>query len=300
MTEKPGHDIATVNPVPAPREVLEKSGLLPGFSAKSIQPRKLWLGVSVALLAFVVMGAFFAARAKQAQMLADKQWNDLQARGILRVGIDPGWQPFSFYDATGWQGLDADLTREIARRMNLRIQATPVGYDSLYDALHLWQVDVDVSAVVADPSRGDEYAFSEPYIDAGLYLVSPLDNNIRSVNDLSNKQVAVALGSDADRVARYWARRLANVARTSTNDDAGAIAKVQTRQADAAIVPWLTVARLRVQGVQWRYISISAQPYTIAVRRDNSTLLIALNQTLDQMRADGTLDAIVARWSKGK
>src|SRR5450759_2416327 len=103
MSEKPGHDKTNVSPVSAPRTVLEKSGLFSRFGAKSVQPRKLWLGVCGALLAIVVMGAFFAVRAMQAQTLADKQWNDLQTRGILRVGIDPGWQPFSFYDATGWQ-----------------------------------------------------------------------------------------------------------------------------------------------------------------------------------------------------
>ena len=245
----------------------------------------------------LIVGAFAVVRLVQAQALADKQWNDLYERGVLRVGIDPGWQPFSFYDATGWQGLDADITREIARRMNLQVQTTPVGYDSMYDALHLWQMDIDVSAVVVDSSHGDEYTFSDSYFDAGLFLISPQGSPIHAVNDLSNQRVSVALGSDADRSARYWARRLVNVTRVDVDDDAGAIAKVQSGEADAAIVPGLTAARLNMQGAKWQSVSISAQPYAIALRRDNPHLLAELNRILAQMRADGTLEAIVARWA---
>ncbi len=254
-----------------------------------------WAALGALLV--LIAGAFALVRVVQTQALADKQWNDLYERGVLRVGIDPGWQPFSFYDATGWQGLDADLTREIARRMNLQIQTTPVGYDSMYDALHLWQVDVDISAVVVDPSHGDEYTFSDSYFDAGLFLITPQGSPIHAVNDLSNRRVAVALGSDADRSARYWARRVANVTRVDAGDDAGAIAKVQAGAADAAIVPGLVAARLKGQGAKWQSVSISAQPYAIALRRDNPRLLAELNRTLAQMRADGSLDAIVARWA---
>jgi ABC-type amino acid transport substrate-binding protein len=284
-------------------------GQKPGFSTKPgsffhwhviLVGRRipLWGGL-IALLVGAI-GLLLGVQKMQAQALADKQWNDLYARGVLRIGIDPGWQPFSFYDASGWQGLDADLTREIARRLNLQVQTIPVGYDSMYDALHLWQVDIDVSAVVVDASHGDEYAFSDSYFDAGLFLVSPANSPIRTVDDLANRRVAVALGSDADRSARYWERRLVNLTRVSTADDASAIGMLQTGRADAAIVPGLTAARLTAQGDMWQCSSISAQPYAIALRRDNARLLAALNQTLAQMRADGTLQAIVTRWAGAK
>ena len=245
--------------------------------------------------------AVVVINAAQAQSLADKQWDDLYARGALRVGIDPGWQPFSFYDATGWQGLDADLARDIARRMNLQVQTNPVGYDSMYDALHLWQVDVVVSAVVVDPSRTAEYAYSHSYFDAGLHLVTLPGSPVRAVNDLPNKRVAVALGSEADREARYWVRRMENLTRVVVGDEESALAAVKSGEVDAAILEGLTAARLggqtAAQVAQWQMESIAPQPYAIVVRRDNPRLLAAVNQALDQMRADGTLESIVKRWT---
>jgi ABC-type amino acid transport substrate-binding protein len=259
--------------------------------------RKLRLPVLIALALLMAGSGFVIVRAVQAKMLADQQWRDLYSRGVLRVGIDPGWQPFSFYTDSGWQGLDADLTREIVRRMNLQVQTIPVGYDSMYDALHLWQVDIDVSAVVVDASHGDEYAFTDSYFDAGLFLISSPGSAIRTIDDIANRRVAVALGSDADRSARYWARRLANVTRVEVADNAVVIEKLKAGDADAAIVPGLTAEKLRAQGEGWHIISLSKQPYAIALRSDNPLLREKLNETLAQMHADGTLDAIVARWA---
>src|SRR4029450_981381 len=99
-------------------------------------------------------------------------------------------QPFSFYGSTGWEGLDADLTREIARRMNLQVQSTPVGYDSMYDARHLWQGGLVVSAVVVDPSRAADVAYTQPYFDAGLRLVATTSSGIHTMNDLGRKRIA--------------------------------------------------------------------------------------------------------------
>ncbi len=238
-------------------------------------------------------------QAEQAQALANKQWSDLHQRGVLRVGIDPGSQPFSFYSQNGWEGLDADLTGEIAHRMGLRVQTDPVGYDSMYDALHLWQVDIVVSAVVADPSRTSEFAYTESYFDAGPRLVSLSTSEIRSINDLANKRIAVALGSNADRLARYWERRLVNVSLNEVNDEASSIDEVRKGEAQATIVNVLAASKLDTR-TGWRVVSIAPQPYVIALRRDNPRLLAAINSILNSMRADGTLQAIVARWTDGQ
>jgi polar amino acid transport system substrate-binding protein len=247
------------------------------------------------LLGAIVFGEW---RSVQARNLADKQWNDLSTRGALRVGIDPGWQPFSFYSQDGWHGLDADVTREIARRLNLQVQTDPVGYDSMYDALHLWQVDMGISALVVDPSRTSEFAYSDSYFDAGLRLVSPQAGvgGIHSIKDLAGKRLAVTLGSDADRTARYWARRLGNVRLVEVAAEKDVITAVTGGSADAAIVEALTAVGLKQQNTGWQVVSIAPQTYAIAVRRDNPRLLAAINEVLTSMRADGTLDAIIARW----
>jgi ABC-type amino acid transport substrate-binding protein len=215
----------------------------------------------------------------------------------LRAAVDPGWQPFSFFDAAGWQGLDADLTREVARRLGLQVQPDPVGYDALYDALLLKRADAAVSAVVVDPSRLAEVAYSASYFDAGVQLVSGRGTGIRAPADLAGRRLAVALGSEADRVARYWERRLPRLQRVALADDQAAFQAVSEGRADAAMLDALSAARWAGQEA-FVTISVDPRPYAFAVRRDNPRLLEALDQAIAAARADGTLDRLIDRWIK--
>ncbi len=232
------------------------------------------------------------------EQIAIGQWDDIKVRGALRVAMDPGWRPFSFFDDAGWQGLDADLTREIARRLHLAVQPDPVGYDAIYDALHLQRDDIAVSALVIDPARTATIAYSVAYFDAGIHMVVFGNPTVRHPRDLEGRRVAVALGSDADRLARYWERRVANLSRVTTEDEAGAVALARAGRADAALVEAWTALRATSDLADDAFTRVSVEPrlYAIAVRRDNTRLLAALNATLSDMRADGTLRALIDRW----
>lgn len=260
------------------------------------QTRRL-VPVLAACCALAALIPFVVSRLREAQT-ADAQWDELQARGALRVAMDAGWRPFSFFDDAGWQGLDADLTRELARRLGLVTQPDPVGYDALYDALHLKRGDVAVSAVVVDPARMATIAYTDPYFDAGVHMVVFGNPAIRHPRDLEGRRVAVALGSEADRVARYWERRVAGLRRVTTDDEAGAVALAREGRADAALVEaWTALRETRgLAGADAALISVEPRLYAIAVRADNTRLLAALNAALAAMRADGTLDALIDRW----
>ncbi len=258
--------------------------------------RKIVLALTVCCALAVAIPAA-VSRLRETQ-IADAQWEELKARGALRVAMDPGWRPFSFFDDAGWQGLDAELTREIARRLQLAVQPDPVGYDALYDALHLKRDDIAVSAVVVDPARTATIAYSAAYFDAGIHLVVFANPAIRHPRDLEGRRVAVALGSEADRVARYWERRLARLSRITTEDDAGAVAAAREGRVDAALVEaWAALRETRdLAGDDVALISIEPRLYAIAVRSDNTSLLAALNAALSDMRADGALRSIIDRW----
>ncbi|HEY3290671.1 MAG TPA: transporter substrate-binding domain-containing protein, partial [Anaerolineae bacterium] len=160
----------------------------------------------------------FGIKALGQNQTAKQHWNDVLTRQTVIVGIDPGEQPYSFYSESGWDGLDADICREAASRLNLKIQAIPVGYDSLYDSLRLAQVDMVMSAISADPTRMTDYTYSESYYDAGLRAVSVIKQDVKSIDDLAGKRVLVVLGSDTDRSMRYWQRRLTDVTIIEVND----------------------------------------------------------------------------------
>lgn len=246
-------------------------------------------------------------------VVAEHRWQALRQRGVLRIGIDPGVRPFSFYDRQGWAGLDATVAREIAARLNLRLEPIPVGYDGFYDALTMQQADVIMSALVADPTKTAEFAYSQPYFDGGLWLVISGQTDAQRLRsgasvELQGRCVAVARGSDADRLARWLERRTPGMTRRVVQDDHAALAEIRIGSCEGALVEWQAALKTgcstnspvpnpdnRMPNLARDYACLSLRPraFVIATTRDNSRLLAEINAALDAMTADGTLNAII-------
>jgi ABC-type amino acid transport substrate-binding protein len=252
---------------------------------------------TVAVLALVSVILATAIPVVQMRQLVNRQWSDLNTRGVLRIGIDPGFQPFSFYGDHGWDGIDADIGHEIAQRLHLQVQSIPVGYDSLYDALHLWQVDIVLAEVIVDPARTTDYTYTDAYFDAGMKMVTRQPMVISSVDGLAGKRVAAVLGTDADRAVRYWERRLPNVTRVAVTSITDAAALLNEGKVDVVVMDSLEAMGMGAQNGDLSAAPLNNQSYAIALRRDNPILLYRLNQTLAEMQRDGTLYSILTRWS---
>ena len=273
--------------------------------------RRLALLILVGLA--LVLGASLGIARQRAEAEADRRWGLVQARGGLRVGIDPSDRLFSYFTAEGWQGFDADLSRELARRLGLQLWVEPVGYDGFYDALRVDRIDVAISARAADPAQSTDIAFSvavdtagnvafsASYFEAGLTLVSRCDSPRDTPTCLRRTRLAVALGGGADRLARRWVAATAGLERVPVANDIDAL-KALEDSADAALVdPVAAWSALRARDADPSHKTFVVEPngFVIAVRRDDAVTLSRVNAALAAMRTDGTLDRLAEKWLGG-
>jgi ABC-type amino acid transport substrate-binding protein len=285
----------------------------------------------------------------------DDTWDRVHETGILRVGMDASFPPFETIAPDGTLvGFDVDLARELTQRMAPAVSAAkgsaaegpappaPSGgegsvaegievqfvanlpYDGLYDALAVGRVDVVISALVVNPARMADFAYSTPYFDAGQVLVvravgtgieeqgpEPVEGACpepaEGMTDLGGRTLAVEFGTQGDLEARKWARRLADLTVVPYQTAADALAAVTTGEADAALVDHVsalavTAETLRVsedpKGFELVIVGdpIVEEPYAVAVHRGSPHLLRAINRALADMQADGSLERLVAKW----
>ncbi len=248
----------------------------------------------------------------------DTTWQRVEEHGVIRVGMDPNWVPFEFVDGSGQlSGFDVELARELGKRLGIIVHITNFSFDGLYDALTAGQADMVISAMVVDMGRSADFAFSTPYFDAGqVVVVGPDGDDIEGMRDLSRRVLAVELGSNADIVARRWARRLADLTLLHTDSTAGALAAVVDGQADAALTDRGTALIALKADVQQRKTQTQAsqddqqietnlriigepvtdEQYAIIVRKESKGLLGAVNAALGEMRRDGTLEEMERKW----
>jgi glutamine transport system substrate-binding protein len=245
----------------------------------------------------------------------DLTWQRIQDQGSLRVAVDPNWVPFEYIDGSGQlAGFDVDLAYELGRRMGLDVDLiTGLSFDGLFDGLAAGQADAIISAVVVDMGRSADFSYSTPYFDAGQVLVvGPRKPDIDNIEDLSGGALAVELGSEGDRIARHWARRLIDLSIWHTDSSDEAVAALREKRADAALLDRAT-ALILLRADQERNVSngeqmtesselripgdpLTGEQYAVVVRREDKALLRAINDVLAQMRRDGTLEVLERKW----
>ncbi|MCL4266165.1 MAG: ABC transporter substrate-binding protein [Anaerolineae bacterium] len=226
-------------------------------------------------------------------------WQRVQETGVLKVGLDPTYPPFEAADANGVFGLDIDLANALAADLGLQTEFVLFGYDGLYDALATGQVDVLISALVIAPERMKDFAYSEPYFNAGEILIVRQDEAaITEMVDLDGRTLAVELGALGHVEATTWARELADLTVVSYPTADEAMTAVVTGAAEAALVDAIS-GRLFLRetpGLKRTTNPITVEPFAIVTRIGDRRLLTQLNESLARLQTIGKLDEIITHW----
>ncbi len=263
--------------------------------------RKKWrvaVGVGLATSLAVVAALWLLTRPGAPLGPLDLTWRRVQINRDLYVGLDPSYPPFAQWTPQGIVGFEADLAREIGRRLGVETHILIMGYDGLYDALYTGEVDMLIAALLPDPSREEWVYYSSPYFDGGQVLVFRADTPYTDMRALEGKTLAVELASAADVVARRWARRLRALEVVRLMSPQDVFRAVQTGRADAALVDTVSAARWLCDypPLARAPATVAPEPYAIALRKANFRLVEATERALASMADDGTLEALKARW----
>src|SRR5512146_2831287 len=152
----------------------------------------------------------------------------VKTAGKLVWCVDVSYPPEEFYaaDGTTAQGSDVDIAAEIAKRFGVSSEVDNTGFDGIIPALLAKKCDLIISGMNSTDERKQQVDFVD-YLKVGQSLLVPAGNpqNIKTLDDLSGKAVAVQLGTTN-------AETLAAKNTEFTNAGKAAI-DIQTFQADS-------------------------------------------------------------------
>lgn len=230
----------------------------------------------------------------------DPSLRRVQEAGVLRVGLDPSWPPFEYVDPAGQLvGLDVDLARALAARLGVEAAFVPGGWEGLYGALAAGQFDVILSALPYDPWRTHEVVYSTSYWNAGPAIAAhPEALDLQGPRDLAGRTVHVEFGSEGHMQVRRLAKKIRDLEIVTHETADEALAAAAGDPAAAAVADTVSLRLFIRQGGRLRLVGepLYDESYVIAMPHDAGTLHRAIDQALSQMRLDGTLDELIARW----
>jgi polar amino acid transport system substrate-binding protein len=229
----------------------------------------------------------------------NETWTKIETTGILKVGLDPTYPPFEATNEEGVFGLDVDLAQAITADWGLEVEFVLFGYDGLYDALATEQVDVLISGMIIVPERTKDFAYSEPYFNAGQILVTRPDTaDLQQLSDFNGRILAVELGAQSHVEATTWSRRLSNLTVVPYNTPDEALTAVRNHEADAALVDSISgrLYLMNETGLVRGETAVTVEPFAIVTRREDELLLEKINESLDNLQTSGQLEQIISRW----
>ncbi len=131
---------------------------------------------------------------------AGKTLADVQASGVLQIGCEATYPPFTFRDKGEIVGYDVDLAALMCASLGVEPEFIDTQWSGVIPALYAGRFDVIMSSMSYRKERLEKVAFSIPYAEAAQALLIRAEDadTITSIEGLSGKVLGVKLGSPGE------------------------------------------------------------------------------------------------------
>lgn len=221
----------------------------------------------------------------------------------LKMGTNASFPPYEYYDdETGAiVGIDAEVAAAICEKLGCELEIVDMAFDAIIPAITTGKVDFGMAGMTVTEERLQSVDFSISYATGIQAVIVKEDSDIASVDDLfaegASHKIGVQMGTTGDiycsgdiedaglgSVERYANGTDATLALTSGKVDCVVIDNEPAKKYVEAN-----------EGLKILDTEYAVEDYAIALKKD-SELTEKINVALEELIADGTLQAIVDKY----
>jgi cystine transport system substrate-binding protein len=228
---------------------------------------------------------------------AEDLYTQIKEEGVLKVGTEGTYPPFTFHDESGkLTGFDVEIAEEVAKRLGLEVEFMETQWDGMFAGLDAKRFDMIANQVGIKPERQEKYDFSNPYIASAAVLVVGEGNaDIASFEDLQGKKAAQSLTSNYGDLAKSYGAELVGVEGFNQ-----AMELIASKRVDGTINDKLSVLDYTKQKpdapIKIADEAEDAAASGLMFRKDSGQLVEEVNKALTEMQEDGTYTKISEKW----
>lgn len=223
----------------------------------------------------------------------------IRQAGTLRAAVDLSNPPLAGTDDGKQSGIDVDVASALAEKLGLKLELVDVKASGIATAIADHSADVALSApysseLLSRASIAGTYLTDGPALFVSRATSASLDPSA-TVRALKMAKVGAQQGS-----AAYWALLIdlgpdGVTPYPSLRSALDALRKGDVQYVGGDALVGAYIAR-DLPEVRFAQQLGSANPLGVAVATDNSSLSDAVRAALDELAADGVLDAIRSKW----
>ena len=227
------------------------------------------------------------------------------SEGELHMATNAAFPPYEMtsdgegYD--GYEGIDVEVAAKIAEKLGLKLVIDDMEFGSVITSVQSGKADMAMAGLTVTEERKQNVDFTDSYATGVQVVIVPEDSDIATVDDLANdKMIGCQDGttgyiycSDTVENGGYGEDHV-----TSYTNGAMAIEALKAGKVDAVVIDNEPAKQFVAvnEGLKILDTEYIVENYAIGISKDNPALCAAVNNALNELIADGTVQQIVDKY----
>ena len=220
----------------------------------------------------------------------------------LIMATNAEFPPYEYMEDGEIVGIDAEIAAEIAKKLGKELKIENVDFDSIIIGVQEGKYDFAMAGLTVTEDRKEQVNFSDTYATGKQVIIVKDDSKITHVDDLfadgADHKIGVQLATTGDLYCTWDIEDegLGTVERY--NKGADAIMALQSGKVDCVVID-NEPAKVFVdqnKGLKILETEYVVEDYAIAVGKDDADLMKDINDALNELIKDGTVQKIIDKY----
>ena len=183
-------------------------------------------------------------------------------KGKLVMVTNAEFPPYEFHDQNAIVGIDVEIAGAIAEQLGLELEIEDIAFDSIIPEIVSGKADIGAAGMTVTEDRKQNVDFSDTYAD--IYVS----------------------GDYGDAAVERYAKGME------------AVQALAQGKVDAVVIDGEPAKQYikEVEGLKIIDESYTDEDYAIAIKKGNTAMVEAVNAALAELKSEGKLDEIVAKY----
>ena len=220
--------------------------------------------------------------------------------GKLTMSTNAAFPPYEMTTDTGaFEGIDVEIAGAIADKLGLELQIDDMDFDAALLAAQQGKSDMVMAGVTVNDERKQVMDFSNTYASGVQVVIVKEGSDIATVDDLAGHMIGTQRGTTG---YIYCSDDFGEDSVTAYDDGLTAVQALNNGQVDCVVIDSAPAKEFVAanEGLVILDTEYAVEDYAIGMAKGNTALVEAVNGALAELKADGTIDAILAKYIKAE
>ena len=213
----------------------------------------------------------------------------------IRMITEATFPPYEFLRGQEIAGIDVEICRAVAQRLNRPFKAETVDFDSVIPAVISGKADLAAAGITVTEDRKKNVDFSIPYVKTGIVVIFRKSSPFKDKEQLKGKKIGVQSGTTSETFVLEELKQEPE----RSKSPAEAVAALKSGRVEFVIAD-IDPAKNCVKGEADLALSdfITSEEYAVAIRKGQPELLQAINATIAELKKSGQLEKWIRQFTE--